>query len=479
MFNKTGKLFLGLILSAFFILPTSVLAGKAEGGQIDGFDVQPRSIQGGQLVNFTFKVTLFSLEIRNYCGPIEGNLRWVINKRFPGESVGSFKNGEIPFDQFINGVSKDLSFSAPLFTVPTSTKWIFSAKIYCGVVIPSIIAESKPIEVMIQGGQTGGQTNQTHACITNDGKYACSPGDLFTCSDAPSCSGKQCINIDKTQCGQVAANGVGCGTPGQPDCKAGETQEYFFEIDNPLKGGANDFAGLVEIIAQWIFNLAIPIAVAMIVYAGILFLISAGDTSKVTKAKQVLTYAVIGLAIILIGNGFVTLIQSILKLGGTGQETQQGPGAPEGPDEDYGPPAPGAVGNKCSRDRDCFSGLKCKNTICQRPTGNLTGEPCNGGASCDVGLACDATSDGQQVIDGQTLGTCFETAANGGRIGDVCQKDSNCISGLKCNQICQRKDGNLNGEVCLKTSNPSNCQSKACHTVGTVIEGDCVPYSGT
>lgn len=466
----------GLII---FVLPSFSLASRAEGGQIDAFDVQPRLIQGGQLANFTFKVTLFSQEIRSYCGPLESSLRWVINKRFPGESAGSFKSGEIPFDQFFNGVSKDLSFSAPLFSVPTSNKWIFSVKIYCGVVIPSTIAESSPIEVTVQGGQTGGQTDQIHACIGNDKKYACSPQDLFNCSDAPNCSGKQCISIDKTQCGQVAANGSGCGTPGQPACKPGGTQEYSFEIPNPLKGGVTDFTSLVKIIAQWIFNLAIPIAVAMIVYSGILFLTAAGDTSKVTKARDVLKYAVIGLAIILIGSGFVTLIQSILKLGGTEQQTEQGP---EEPGPIYGPSAPGAIGNKCSKDSNCLTGLKCKNTICQRPTGNWVGEPCVTSASCDVGLACDQTSEGQQAvggpIDGQILGVCFETSTAGGRIGDVCQKGSDCINGLKCNQICQRKDGNLFDETCLKTSNPSNCKSTACKTTGAEVYGVCVNYSG-
>jgi hypothetical protein len=107
----------------------------------------------------------------------------------------------------------------------------------------------------------------------------------------------------------------GCGTPGQPACAPGANQTYSFNIPNPLRGGANDFASLIRIIAQWIFNLAIPIAVAMIVYAGILFLTSQGEPAKITKAKEVLTYAVIGLAIILIGSGFITLIQSILELG--------------------------------------------------------------------------------------------------------------------------------------------------------------------
>lgn len=470
MFNKTVKIFLVLVLFAFFISPTSVLAGKAEGGQIDGFDVQPRSIQGGQLAQFTFKITLFSQEVRNYCGPIENNLRWVINKRFPGESVGSFQSGEIPFSQFFNGVSKDLSFSAPLFTVPTSAKWIFSAKIYCGVVIPSTIAESNPIEVTIQGGQTGGGTDQIHACIASDGKYACSSVDSFNCSDVSACSGKQCISIDKTQCGKIASNGIGCGTPGQPACQSGQDQNYPFEITNPLKGGADDFTELVTIIAQWIFNLAIPIAVAMIVYSGILFLTAAGELAKVTKAKDVLKYAVIGLAIILIGSGFVTLIQSILELGGMETTQEEGSGFPSG---DQPPPSElGSMGNKCGRTSDCLAGLTCRNEICQRVTGNLAGERCVGATNCDAGLSCDRSN--PQLVDGQSLGVCVQPVGTGGQIGDSCQRDNQCVSGLKCNQICQRNGGNLNGEACLKTSNPSNCKSTACSTMGAAIQGTCV-----
>ncbi|GEM_PF-2373126 len=122
-----------------------------------------------------------------------------------------------------------------------------------------------------------------------------------------------CVAIGNGVCS--GTNG-GCGTPGQPACQPGKTQTYSFDIPNPLKGGVTDFSSLVKIIAQWIFNLAIPIAVAMIVYAGILFLTAAGEPAKVTKAKDVLKWAVVGLAIILIGSGFVTLIQSILELGG-------------------------------------------------------------------------------------------------------------------------------------------------------------------
>lgn len=108
-------------------------------------------------------------------------------------------------------------------------------------------------------------------------------------------------------------NGDGNGGSGNGSGGGGESQIINFELKNPLD--AENFVELIDVIATWLFNLAIPIAVAMIVYAGVLFLISRGDTTKITKAKQVLLYAVVGFAIILIGKGFITLIESVLNLG--------------------------------------------------------------------------------------------------------------------------------------------------------------------
>ena len=201
---------------------------------------------------------------------------------------------------------------------------------------------------------------------------------------------------------QSGDGGTTCGTSGQPACESGQEQTYSFEIPNPLKGGVKDLSGLVKILAQWIFNLAIPIAVAMIVYSGILFLTAAGEPAKITKARDVLKWAVVGLVIILIGSGFVTLIQSVLELGAPSANSRST--LPAG-STTGGAMVTGAVGNKCSNDRNCFSGLKCKNSICQRATGNLVGEACVGGVNCSSGLACDLTA--EQVIDGQKLGSCF------------------------------------------------------------------------
>lgn len=88
-----------------------------------------------------------------------------------------------------------------------------------------------------------------------------------------------------------------------------------FEIENPIE--SESLMELIDAIAGWILAISIPISVIAIIYAGILFLTSQGVPAKVSKAKDILKYAIIGLAIIMIGRGFVTLIQSILDLGAT------------------------------------------------------------------------------------------------------------------------------------------------------------------
>ncbi len=101
----------------------------------------------------------------------------------------------------------------------------------------------------------------------------------------------------------------GPGDEGEP--VPGETVE--FNIENPIT--AESLVDLAKAIGKFLFQIAIPIAVIVIIYAGLLFLTSRGNEKQIATAKKALLYAVIGLAIILIGQGFFTLIKSILNLG--------------------------------------------------------------------------------------------------------------------------------------------------------------------
>lgn len=109
-----------------------------------------------------------------------------------------------------------------------------------------------------------------------------------------------------------SSGGGGGGGDGDGGGEPGEG-EVSFEIQNPIK--AESLVDLAKAIGKFLFQIAIPIAVIIIIYAGLLFLTSGGNKEKITKAGTALLYAVVGLAIILIGQGFFTLIKSILNLG--------------------------------------------------------------------------------------------------------------------------------------------------------------------
>ena len=90
----------------------------------------------------------------------------------------------------------------------------------------------------------------------------------------------------------------------------------------------------------------------MIVWAGIRFLYSRGNPTEVTAAKKILQYAIVGLAIILIGSGFVTLIESILNLGAEQTPTPRPTSTTPLPTNKKGP------GLSCIYSSECASG-KC------------------------------------------------------------------------------------------------------------------------
>ena len=82
---------------------------------------------------------------------------------------------------------------------------------------------------------------------------------------------------------------------------------------NPL--GTSTVNDLLVKLVYWLEVIVAPIAVIMIVYAGVMFILAKGDPQKVTTAKKILLYAVIGLAVVLINIGFKGLVDSILSAG--------------------------------------------------------------------------------------------------------------------------------------------------------------------
>jgi len=68
----------------------------------------------------------------------------------------------------------------------------------------------------------------------------------------------------------------------------------------------------LEIYANNVLNILIavagPLALLAIIYSGILFMTSAGDEKKVTQAKAVMKYTLIGVAVIAGSKGLISLV---------------------------------------------------------------------------------------------------------------------------------------------------------------------------
>ncbi|HNU96832.1 MAG TPA: pilin [Candidatus Portnoybacteria bacterium] len=85
-------------------------------------------------------------------------------------------------------------------------------------------------------------------------------------------------------------------------------------LDNPLKCSSDDncLLEIIQKITELLQIIAIAVGVVMIIIAGIQYMTSAGSEDKTKKAKQMIVYTLIGVAIITAANFIIGLIQEIL-----------------------------------------------------------------------------------------------------------------------------------------------------------------------
>jgi len=81
-------------------------------------------------------------------------------------------------------------------------------------------------------------------------------------------------------------------------------------IENPLE--AKSFEDILNTIVSFIFWIALAIAPIMIMIAAFFLLTAAGNPQRVDKAKQIILWTVIGLAIILLAKGLISVLRQII-----------------------------------------------------------------------------------------------------------------------------------------------------------------------
>jgi len=81
-------------------------------------------------------------------------------------------------------------------------------------------------------------------------------------------------------------------------------------LTSPLS--CEDIPCVIEVIINFLFYLGSALIVLMIIIGAIMFITSAGDPQRVSTAKRLLFWSVIGIAIILLAKGVISVIRNIL-----------------------------------------------------------------------------------------------------------------------------------------------------------------------
>ena len=78
----------------------------------------------------------------------------------------------------------------------------------------------------------------------------------------------------------------------------------------------DDVVSIIQRVAGYFYSIAIVLAVILTIYIGILFFTAGGDDAQVGKAKKMMIWLIVGIAILLIGRGIITLVENLLTSAG-------------------------------------------------------------------------------------------------------------------------------------------------------------------
>ncbi len=253
-----GTSFLIDRLTAATPVPININNQTPGAATIQFFDATPNSVTPNTNVdfNFTFKLWATKQNLSDECSG--DRLYWsVLMCRSAAPNCDNpIRNGQIQFSDFGGGVVKNLNFSKNLKAFEQD--FTFRAYVACD------------------------------SLLTTGGK-----------------------KLTESKSGLITSGGAGVLLgPGKP----GKNISVGINLTNPWPD-VNSIFDIINKFTSFLLYAAVPIAVILIIYAGIILLTSAGNTSKITQARSMLWYTIIGFAVILVGKGFFLLIESILNLG--------------------------------------------------------------------------------------------------------------------------------------------------------------------
>ncbi len=79
-----------------------------------------------------------------------------------------------------------------------------------------------------------------------------------------------------------------------------------------IGGSVDELVDILNRIGDLIFTILLVIAFIFLVMAGLNFITASGDTTKVDKARNMLMYCLMGVAVALLARGAIALVRNLL-----------------------------------------------------------------------------------------------------------------------------------------------------------------------
>ena len=87
-------------------------------------------------------------------------------------------------------------------------------------------------------------------------------------------------------------------------------QAALVNIEPPTH--TTDFNELVERILDWVLGIAGSIALLMMIAGGIMYSAAAGNEEKLKEAKKIISYAILGVVIVMLSYSIIKVLHGIL-----------------------------------------------------------------------------------------------------------------------------------------------------------------------
>lgn len=166
-------------------------------------------------------------------------------------------------------------------------------------------------------GSAGGSISTTapFSCVSGCAyNLAKGTSQNVTIRFAPTAAGNfpSVVKVENPQIGSAAVfgGGVAAGTPQQSSTQnpPGGT---LIKFENPLKN-VNSFPDLLKGVIDFILKLTFILFPLMILIGGFFFFTSGGDPARVTRAKNIITWSIIGFAIVIFSKALIEIVTGIL-----------------------------------------------------------------------------------------------------------------------------------------------------------------------